>query len=414
MSDTESKSNDEAPLNEKSENGNSTENNEDNTEKTKDNSTEGKESINNDKSEVTSKLEADIIRQIEYYFGDANLQRDKFLLEQISKTEEGWVPFSVLLTFKRLASLSTDVEEIVNAIMKSDEGLLEVSDDKTKVRRHPERPIPEYNEERRKEIHSRTAYVKGFPLDSEMSDLIDYFNPYEKVVNITMRKYLDKPTKSYKFKGSVFVTFAKKEQCEEFINKEKVQFNERDLIRKWQEKYVEEKREEIKSKKLKKGNKKEEDENKIQLPKGALIHFDGVTDETLKREKIKENLEELGAQIAFIEYNKGDKSGYIRLAVEDSAKLILDKIENNKLKLKGTEVELTLKLVEGDEEKEILKKAVESMQSRRNNTRQHSKGGFNKGGGHNRKRKQNRRDNQTDDIEGDDGEPPAKQEKEVN
>lgn len=183
-------------------------------------STEESPSIQNE--DEISQLETDIIRQIEYYFGDSNLQRDKFLLGQISKDEEGWVPFSVLLKFKRLAALSTDVDVIVNALVKSDEGLIEISDDKTKIRRHPERPIPKYNEEIRKEISSRTAYVKGFPLQSDMSELIDFFKPYEKVLNIYMRKYLDKPTKTYKFKGSVFVTFATKEQCENFINKDKV------------------------------------------------------------------------------------------------------------------------------------------------------------------------------------------------
>ena len=33
---------------------------------------------------------AKIIRQIEHYFGDFNLPRDKFLLEQIKDSEDGW------------------------------------------------------------------------------------------------------------------------------------------------------------------------------------------------------------------------------------------------------------------------------------------------------------------------------------
>jgi len=370
------------------------------------------ESTENGVSKNISKIEGDIIRQMEYYFGDANLQRDKYLLEQIG-VDKGWVPFSTLLTFKRLANLSTDVEQIANAISKSDEGLIELNEDKTKVRRHPDRPIPEFNEEKRKEISSRTAYIKGFPLDIEMSDLIEYFNDYEKVVHITMRKYLDKPSKTYKFKGSVFAVFATKEQCEEFLKKEKVEYKERELVCKWQEKYIEEKREEYKTnKKTKKPHKKDEEEHKIELPKGALIHFDGVTDETLKREIIKEHMEKLGAQVAFIEYSKGDKSGYIRLAVEDSAKTVLDKVENNKLKLEDTDIELTLKLVEGEEEKELLQKAVESMQSRRNNSKQRSGGGgYQKKSYGNRKRKQNRNEQQNDDIDDAHSEPPAKQDK---
>ena len=35
-------------------------------------------------------LEAEIVRQVEHYFGDYNLPKDKFLQEQI-KEDEGWV-----------------------------------------------------------------------------------------------------------------------------------------------------------------------------------------------------------------------------------------------------------------------------------------------------------------------------------
>ena len=39
---------------------------------------------------VVSDLESKIIRQIEYYFGDHNLSRDRFLQEEIKK-DEGWI-----------------------------------------------------------------------------------------------------------------------------------------------------------------------------------------------------------------------------------------------------------------------------------------------------------------------------------
>lgn len=149
-------------------------------------------------SENVSKLDASIIRQLEYYFGDANLARDKFLQEQISK-DEGWVPVDVLLTFKRLKSLSEDKKVIVDAIEKSDEGLIEISEDREKLRRHPERPLPEQNEETRKEIYGRTVYVKGFAPEegTQMSELLEFFEPFEKITNIVMRKYHDKATKKY-------------------------------------------------------------------------------------------------------------------------------------------------------------------------------------------------------------------------
>lgn len=192
-------------------------------------------------SEEPTKLEGEIIRQIEYYFGDANLFRDKFLQTEISK-EDGWVPFATMLTFKRLAALSSDIEVIVAALNKSDEGLVEISEDHQRIRRHPERPLPEKNEETRKEIITRTAYVKGFPLDCEMADYIEFFDGYPKVTNIVIRKYLDKPTKVYKPKGSAFITFSTVEQCDEFLKAEKVEFKSTELLRKWQNDYYTEKK----------------------------------------------------------------------------------------------------------------------------------------------------------------------------
>uniref|UniRef100_A0A0K8TR23 Putative la rna-binding domain of la-related protein 3 n=1 Tax=Tabanus bromius TaxID=304241 RepID=A0A0K8TR23_TABBR len=314
-----------------------------------------------------SKQEKEIIRQIEYYFGDANLHRDKFLLQQIEK-DEGWVPFEVLLTFKRLASLSKEPEVIVKALEKSDEGLIEISEDKTKIRRHPERPLPEHNEERRKEISSRTAYAKGFPLDAEMSDLIEFFSPFEKVLNINMRKYHDKRTKTYKFKGSVFVTFAKKEQCQEFIEKEKVEYKGVELLRKWQEQYLEEKK---KSPNKKKGGKAKAEEKAFELPKGTVLQFEG-TDENTTRELIKEELSKFEENIAFLEYNKGDSTGYVRLQNENSAKPLLEKLTDSKLKV--GDAELVFKTLTEEEEKSFLEKAVEHMKSKRNHQSRH-KGG---------------------------------------
>ena len=54
-------------------------------------------------------LECKIVRQIEHYFGDYNLPRDKFLKETI-KADDGWVPMETMLNFQRLAALSTDAK----------------------------------------------------------------------------------------------------------------------------------------------------------------------------------------------------------------------------------------------------------------------------------------------------------------
>lgn len=105
---------------------------------------------------MTSDLEKKIIRQIEYYFGDINLPRDKFLQEKI-KEDEGWIGLDVLLSFKRLAGLSTDEKVIADAVEKSEEKLVVISEDRKKLRRNPEKPLPEFNDDRKKELSSRTG-----------------------------------------------------------------------------------------------------------------------------------------------------------------------------------------------------------------------------------------------------------------
>lgn len=105
---------------------------------------------------MADELEQKIIKQIEYYFGDINLSRDKFLQGKI-KEDEGWVSLEVLLTFKRLASLSTDPEVIASAIEKSENKLVEVSEDRKKLRRNADKPVPELDEERKKELMKRTG-----------------------------------------------------------------------------------------------------------------------------------------------------------------------------------------------------------------------------------------------------------------
>lgn len=105
---------------------------------------------------MANDLDQKIIRQIEYYFGDINLPRDKFMQEK-TKEDDGWITVDVLLSFKRLANLSTDPKVIAEAIKKSENQLVVVNEDGTKMKRSPDVPLPELNEERRKELMTRTG-----------------------------------------------------------------------------------------------------------------------------------------------------------------------------------------------------------------------------------------------------------------
>lgn len=322
----------------------------------------------NSADENLTKLEQDIIRQVEYYFSESNMRRDKFLTQKVEENEGKWIPITVLLTFNRLKALTEDPKVVAETMLKSSHGIVEVSEDREKVRRHPDNPLPEFNEKRRKELMGRTAYAKGFPLDSKMDVLIEYFNNnFEKVENVVMRKYFKQEDKAYYFKGSVFVLFETKEAAEEFVKREDLKYGEKVLLRYMQEEYVKVKRQELKDKserKKQKAKQKEADELKVELPKKAILHF--VTEEsepTLRREDFKKRILEIdpSVMIAFIHYDMGDKEGDIRFTKENDAVKLLEKLgEDGKLTVTGTQ--FTLTLVEGEKEEEFLKKAVEDMQ----------------------------------------------------
>jgi len=68
-----------------------------------------------------------IVRQVEYYFGDLNLQRDTFLLDEMKK-DEGWVSVDTMM--KVFLLLITDIHNIF-----SSKDLLKSSKTKKKVSR---------------------------------------------------------------------------------------------------------------------------------------------------------------------------------------------------------------------------------------------------------------------------------------
>ncbi|VDK41186.1 unnamed protein product [Taenia asiatica] len=62
-------------------------------------------------------LQSRILHQIEFYFSEDNLVRDTFLRSHMD--EDGWVPISVIAKFNRMASLCTDLDKIINALVPS-------------------------------------------------------------------------------------------------------------------------------------------------------------------------------------------------------------------------------------------------------------------------------------------------------
>jgi len=361
-----------------------------------------------------SDLEKKIIRQIEHYFGDYNMSRDKFLQETV-KANDGWVEMETMLKFKRLSELSEDADVILAAMKKSTSGMMEIAGDGKagKIRRSPSLPLPENTEDFKKTTEARTVYAKGFEKEkTTLDDLLTFFHgSFQNVENIQMRHWFDKKTKEKHFKGSVFVTFKDIDSAKKFSELEDVKYQDEPLVRMFQKDYFEVKSKEFEEKKrsrhgdrdkvkkakadAKQEEQQENKEEELVLAKGATLKLTGFSGD-ISREDIKEklkddfevNIDRDGGDIAFITFNKGDEVALIRFRAENAAKPIAEKwiakekVEINEIEIKGS-------LLEGEEETKFLADAVQDLKDRRNKNRQGHKrrGGFQGGRGGKRGRR---------------------------
>lgn len=179
-----------------------------------------------------------VLKQVEYYFSDENLVRGKFLRKKIQQSVDGWVHLNVLVTFKRLASLSTNVKVIGKLLFQSNSTVIEISKDRQRVRRIDNKPVLKKNRENISEMIFRSAYVEGFSKDLDIDFLIKLFVGAN---NVIIRNYFDKNSNTYKSKGSAFVTFPNRVQCDEFVKKTVV-LNGEQLKIMHQENFIEEKK----------------------------------------------------------------------------------------------------------------------------------------------------------------------------
>uniref|UniRef100_A0A8C5NHM1 La-related protein 7 n=1 Tax=Gouania willdenowi TaxID=441366 RepID=A0A8C5NHM1_GOUWI len=150
-------------------------------------------------------LLGDVKKQVEFWFGDVNLHKDRFLKQLIDESENGYVDISVLASFNRMKKLTADTKLIARALKNS--SVVEMNLDGTKVRRqHPlgETPI---------NVDSRTVYVELLPKDVTHSWIEKVFSKCGNVVYVSIPRYKS----SGDSKGFAFVEFETQDQAHKAI-----------------------------------------------------------------------------------------------------------------------------------------------------------------------------------------------------
>ena len=248
--------------------------------------------------------------------------------------------------------------------------MLEVSDDGQRVRRLT--PLPVFDEQQRKDMDARTIYAKGFPKDTEttLEDIEKIFSSLGGTVrSVRMRRF---PSTKL-FKGSVFVEFATEQDVQHVLSlRPPPQPNhiQQPLLLMTKQAYLEKKRQEREKRRSTRHEKQldtqqvssDQQQQQQQLieqklldqeyPKDCLIHFDQVTSET-SREDLKAYLAKAGAVVSYVDFSRGDTSGYLRLAAQGGARKAVDILTSSQETVNG--VLPVLRVLEGDEERSYWK-----------------------------------------------------------
>ncbi|KAI0504997.1 hypothetical protein KFK09_015954 [Dendrobium nobile] len=118
-----------------------------------------------------------IVKQVEYQFSDEKLIASDFLVKIMSKDPEGYVPMSVIASWKKIQNLGVNNQMLVKALRTSSQ--LVVSEDGKKVRRKKL-----FTEKAKEEQMSRMVIVENLSEDSSRQHIEKLFSIVGSVKNI--------------------------------------------------------------------------------------------------------------------------------------------------------------------------------------------------------------------------------------
>ena len=122
-----------------------------------------------------------IIKQVEFYFSDANILKDAFLLKHVRRNKQGYVSIKLITSFKKMKSLTKDYRVVAFSLRLSDS--LEVNEEGKKVRRKA--PLPDYDET----TPSRSVVAINLPMENpSIENVAELFSKCGEVALIRILK----------------------------------------------------------------------------------------------------------------------------------------------------------------------------------------------------------------------------------
>ncbi|CAM8956667.1 unnamed protein product [Rhodiola kirilowii] len=118
-----------------------------------------------------------VVNQVEYYFSDLNLATTDHLMRFINKDPEGYVPMSVVASFKKIKAFTSNHSQLASILRHSTK--LVVSEDGKKIKRqHP------FTEADLEELQSRIVIAENLPEDHCYQNLMKLFSAIGSVKTI--------------------------------------------------------------------------------------------------------------------------------------------------------------------------------------------------------------------------------------
>lgn len=133
-----------------------------------------------DPNETENKTELDpitrqkVLEQVEFYFSDANVTKDKELAKQIRRNDMGYVSIKWITSFRKIQALTQEWKAVSKVLLSSTE--LKVSQDRKMVRR--KHPIPKKNDA----FADKTVMASKLDLKEKSVECVkSYFSMFGKV-----------------------------------------------------------------------------------------------------------------------------------------------------------------------------------------------------------------------------------------